>query len=84
MCTLNEFCKLPKNEQVYKLFHDGKEIFTRKKTNFIIKLFSFEKLYVEVWYNSSLNIIESIKVVDEKSLFKIYEKEISIDELKNL
>lgn len=84
MITIEDFRKLPKNEQVYKLFHDGKEIFVRKQSKRIIKLFLIENLFVEIWYCSQKNIIENITVVDEEELINLYEKEINIKELTNI
>ena len=68
MMTIEDFNILPKNEQVYKLFHDGKEVFARKHAQRIVKLFLIENLFVEIWYCSHNNIIEKITVVDEEEL----------------
>jgi hypothetical protein len=84
MMTIEDFVKLPKNEQVYKLFHDGREIFVRKQLNQIIKLFLIDNLFVEIWYCSPKNIIEKITVIDEDELINLYEKEINIKELINI
>ena len=84
MITIEDFSKLPKNEQVYKLFHEGKEIFVRKQSQRIVKLFLIENLFVEIWYCSQKNIIENITVIDEEELINLYEKEINIKELTNI
>lgn len=84
MITIEDFRKLPKNEQVYKLFNEGQEVFIRKQAQRIIKLFLIESLFVEIWYCSQKNIIENITVVDEEELINLYEKEINIKELTNI
>ncbi len=81
MLTTKDFSRLPKNEQVYKLFNEGKELLTRKDSMFIVKLFSIDDLYVEIWYNAEKNFIDNIKVVSEQDLVKIYEKEIKLSSL---
>lgn len=78
---IEDFSKLPKNEQVYKLFNEGKEVFVRKQSQRIVKLFLIEDLFVEIWYCSQKNIIENIIVVDEEDFFNLYGKEINIKEL---
>jgi len=84
MITIEDFNRLPKNEQVYMLFHDGKEVFVRKHAQRIVKLFLIENLFVEIWYCPQKNIIEKITVVDEDDLINLYEKEINIKELINI
>lgn len=81
MNTIQNFSSLPKNEQVYTLFHEGKEVLDRRDGEFVIKLFSVQELYVEVWYNSSRNIIEQIQVISEEDLVRIYDKEINLSQL---
>ena len=81
MLTINDFNKLPKNEQVYALFHDGKEILHRKSGDYIVKLFIVHDLYVEIWYNSGKNVIDRIQVINETDLVRIYAKEINLSGL---
>lgn len=81
MYTIKDFNSLPKNEQVYTLFHEGKELLDRKQGDFVIKLFSVRELFVEIWYNSGRNIIEKIQVVHEEDLIKIYDREIKLSQL---
>lgn len=81
MNAIQEFNKLPKNEQVYTLFHDGKELLERVDGEFVIKLFSVHEIYVEIWYNRMRNIIENIMVVKEEDLMQSYEDEIKLSQL---
>ena len=84
MLNIEDFNRLPKNEQVYKLFHEGKEVFVRKQSQRNVKLFILENLFVEIWYCPHKNIIENITVIDETELINLYEKEINIKELINI
>jgi len=75
------FSELPKNEQVYNLFHDGKELFSRLEKKYIIKLFVVYEQFVEIWYNSDKNIIEKIAVLPDKELFARYGDHIKLGEI---
>lgn len=83
MITIQDFNNLPKNEQVYTLFHEGKELLDRRNGEFIIKLFAVHELYVEIWYNAGKNFIDQIQVIEESELVKIYDSEIKLSELLN-
>lgn len=78
MCSAIDFTQLPKNEQIYSLFHGGKELLVRHTKNYVIKLFVLNDFFAEVWYNSPLNIIEKIQVVSEEDLVIHYDKEINL------
>lgn len=84
MITIEDFNRLPKNEQVYILFHKGKEVIVRRHSKRIVKLFLIDNLFVEIWYCPHMNIIEKITVIDEEELISLYEKEINIKELINI
>lgn len=81
MSMIKDFSQLPKNEQVYKLFHEGTELFARRKKQFVIKLFSFNEIFVEVWYDSTRNLIENIEVIEEENLIGLYDKHINLSAL---
>lgn len=81
MESINKFNDLPKNEQVYTLFHDGKELFSRTEKKHIIKLFVVYEQFVEIWYNSDKNIIVKIETVTDTELYSKYGDNINLDEL---
>lgn len=81
MESIKKFNDLPKNEQVYTLFHDGKELFSRSEKKHIVKLFVVYEQFVEIWYNSDKNIIEKIETVTDKELYSNYGDNINLDEL---
>lgn len=81
MESIKKFNDLPKNEQVYTLFHDGKELFSRSEKKHIVKLFVVYEQFVEIWYNSDKNIIEKIETVTDKELYSNYGDNIDLAEL---
>lgn len=81
MESIKKFNDLPKNEQVYTLFHDGKELFSRSEKKYIIKLFVVYEQFVEIWYNSDKNIIVKIETVTDTELYSKYGDNIKLDEL---
>jgi hypothetical protein len=81
MKSVRNFNELPKNEQVYTLFHDGKELFTRSVKSYVIRLFVVYDQFVEIWYNSEKNIIEKIEAVTDRDLYKNYNDKINLSEL---
>ncbi len=81
MESTGNFSELPKNEQVYNLFRDGKELFSRLEKNYIIKLFVVYEQFVEIWYNSDKNIIEKIVAITDIELYNKYGDNIKLDEI---
>ncbi|MCB0806872.1 MAG: hypothetical protein KDC05_13830 [Bacteroidales bacterium] len=75
------FSKLPKNEQLYKLLHEGIEIMTRRSNGFVIKLFGISHNYVDVWYDPKNNTIEKIEPLSYQDIVKYYEKHIDLSVL---
>jgi hypothetical protein len=83
MHTHKNFSELPKNEQVYQLFRNGKELFVKRNKNFIVRLFALSGIFVEIWYDNRQNRIERIEVIDEDQLLNTYQDELNIGELIN-
>jgi len=81
MYSATDFTQLPKNEQIYSLFHEGKELLIRHTNHYAIKLFILNDFFAEVWYQSPRNIIEKIQVVSEEDLVRYYDKEINLSNL---
>jgi len=79
----NHFSELPKNEQVYQLFRNGKELFVRRQDNFIVRLFAISGNFVEIWYETEQNRIDRIEVINEDQLLYSYQDELNIIELIN-
>ena len=81
MYSATDFTQLPKNEQIYSLFHGGKELLIRHTNHYTIKLFILNNFFAEVWYQSPRSIIEKIQVVSEEDLVRYYDKEINLSNL---
>jgi hypothetical protein len=81
MKSNRDFNELPKNEQVYTLFRDGKEVFTRTVKSYVIRLFVVFDQFVEIWYNADKNLIEKIESVTDRDLYKNYGDKINLSEL---
>lgn len=81
MCTETEFTQLLKNEQLYTLFHKGKELLERHTNQYLIKLFALNDFFVEIWFNSNQHIIEKIRLVKEEDLERLYKLEISLSKM---
>ncbi len=81
MKSTKKFNELPKNEQVYTLFHDGTELFSRSEKKYVIRLFVVSEQFVEIWYDSEKNIIEKIETIAEKDIYNNYGDNINLDEL---
>jgi len=81
MKSIRNFNELPKNEQVYTLFHNGKEVLTRSQKSFVIRLFVVFGTFVEIWYNSNKNIIEKIETISDNEIIRNYGDKINLEEL---
>ncbi|MBN2175812.1 MAG: hypothetical protein JW731_16905 [Bacteroidales bacterium] len=79
----NNFGNLPKNEQIYQLFKNGKELFGRRSRQYMIKLYSINGIFVELWYLDENNLIERIELIEEEKLLEIYKNQINIQDLMN-
>ena len=75
------FGKLPKNEQLYRLLHEGIEIMSRKYKGYVIKLFGISHHFVDVWYDPDKNAIEKIVPLSYADLVSNYEDKIDLSTL---
>lgn len=72
MNPIDDFSSLPKNEQVYILFHEGRKLFERTSKQYSIHLFRVADSWVEVWYSSNQSLIENIQVLNKRELLETY------------
>jgi len=72
------FNELPKNEQLYKLHHEGKELTSRQYCGFVIRLYTVCDQFVEVWFNPMQNLVEKIITLTQDDLILKYEKQIEL------
>ncbi len=79
--TSEEFTKLPTDRKVHMVLADGRELLDRIYMYFVVKLYSFEGLYVEIWYQQISNRIDRIIAVDPNDVLHLYESQINISDL---
>lgn len=72
MTTRESFRQLPKNEQVYTLFNEGRELHERKRGKYLIKLVRVQEIFVEIRYNQIEGRIDDIRVIDKADVARIY------------
>ncbi|MEI6575028.1 MAG: hypothetical protein WCO63_02500 [Bacteroidota bacterium] len=78
--SAHEFVKFPLLRQAQFLFSHGRELMSRLEGDYIVKLYSIEAFYVEVWYLQLLNKIIRVEIVDMEDVIPAYEDEIDISD----
>lgn len=76
-----EFAGLPINSQVQIVISEGREILDRIFLYYIIKLFLYNGIYVEIWYQQIGNKIDKVQIVDLDDVIHLYESQININDL---
>ena len=79
--TRTQFSELTLNEKIELVIDDGTEILNRIFLFYVIRLYSIEDFYVEVWYKTSSNKIDRVEPVQIDDVFHLYEKSIDIEDL---
>lgn len=79
--TRTQFSELNINEKIELVIDSGTEILNRIFLFYIIRLYSIEDFYVEVWYKTSTNKIDRVEPVFIEDVFHLYEKSIDIEDL---
>lgn len=79
--TAEEFTKLPTNRKVHMVLADGRELLDRIYMYFVVKLYSFDGLYIEIWYQQISNRIDRVIVVNPDDVLHLYESQINISDL---
>ncbi len=81
--TAEEFTKLPSNRKVNMVLADGRELLDRIYMYFVVKLYFFEGLYIEIWYQQISNRIDRVIVVNPEDVLHLYESQINISDIFN-
>ncbi len=76
-----EFAGLPINSQVQIVISEGREILDRIFLYYIIKLYLYNGIYVEIWYQQIGNKIDKVQIVDLDDVIHLYESQININDL---
>jgi len=79
--TRTQFSELSINEKIELVIDDGTEILNRIFLFYVIRLYSIEDFYVEVWYKTSTNKIDRVEPVQIEDVFHLYERSIDIEDL---
>lgn len=81
--TAEEFTRLPSNRKVNMVLSDGRELLDRIYMYFVVKLYFFEGLYIEIWYQQISNRIDRVIVVNPEDVLHLYESQINISDIFN-
>jgi hypothetical protein len=79
--TRTQFSELSINEKIELVIDNGTEILNRIFLFYVIRLYSIEDFYVEVWYKTSTNKIDRVEPVQIEDVFHLYERNIDIEDL---
>ena len=79
--TRTQFSELSINEKIELVIENGTEILNRIFLFYVIRLYSIEDFYVEVWYKTSSNKIDRVEPVEIEDVFHLYERSIDIEDL---
>ena len=79
--TKIQFSELTLNEKIELVIENGTEILNRIFLFYVIRLYSVDDFYVEVWYKTSSNKIDRVESVEIDDVFHLYERSIDIEDL---
>jgi hypothetical protein len=79
--TRTQFSELTLNEKIELVIENGTEILNRIFLFYVIRLYSIDDFYVEVWYKTSSNKIDRVEPVQIDDVFHLYERSIDIEDL---
>ena len=79
--TRTQFSELTINEKIELVIDNGTEILNRIFLFYVIRLYSIEDFYVEVWYKTSTNKIDRVEPVQIEDVFHLYERNIDIEDI---
>lgn len=76
-----EFAGLPIHRQAHLVINEGREILDRIFLYYVIKLYLYNGIYVEIWYQQVGNKIDKVQMVDLDDVIHLYESQININDL---
>lgn len=79
--TPDEFLQLPIEEKVTLTLADGAELLERIYMYFVIKLYTVQGLYVEIWYQQLSRKIDKVQLVELEEVIHLYEGQINISDI---
>jgi hypothetical protein len=79
--TPQEFAELPIKKKVNLVLSEGEEILDRIYMYYVVKLFTFKGLFIEIWYQQITNRIDRIQILEPDDVIQLYENKIDINDL---
>ncbi len=79
--TPREFAELPIENKVNLVLTEGEEVLDRIYMYYLVKLYTFKDLFIEIWYQQITNRIDRIQVIDQNDVLHIYENQINLGDL---
>lgn len=77
----NDFQDLPAERRVNLVLTEGHLLLERIYMFYVIKLFTFRGLFIEIWYQQISNRIDKIQLVEIDDVLHLYESQINISDL---
>lgn len=81
MLSEREFIQLALPEKIQVILESGRELFCRKVKGVLVKLFTMNDFYVEIWYASKTNTIEKVELLQLEDVLANYDNQLDIKEL---
>ena len=72
LTSKKEFKSLTKTEQVVNVLNSGKELLTRNESDHFIKLYLFNNIFVEIWYELHKTTILKVGTPSKKNIMLYY------------
>ncbi|HLN52454.1 MAG TPA: hypothetical protein VK212_02025 [Lentimicrobium sp.] len=79
--TPREFAELPIEKKVNLVLSEGEEVLDRIYMYYLVKLYAFKGLFIEIWYQQVTNRIDRIQLIEQEDVLHIYEKQIDLNDL---
>lgn len=77
----DDFQNLPAERRVNLVLSEGNELLDRIYMFYVVKLYAFRGLFVEIWYQQISNRIDKIRLVEIEDVLHLYESQINISDL---
>jgi len=79
----DEFLQLTFHKQAEVIFTTGQELMQREHLHYLIRLYSLNDFFVEVWFMPGQNNIENIEIIDENDIIKLYDIHLDVLDIFN-
>lgn len=76
-----DFQDLPLERRVNLLLTEGNELLERIYMFYVVKLYAYRGLFIEIWYQQISNRIDKVQLVEMEDVLHLYESQINISDL---